>query len=176
MAYAAGTQVSIPQYAQLQRELSKITSDKRLIAQKMAVAMRFAIKPTTKALEGIVSAIPRKTGNLRAAVASKVKSYKNSGNAVALVGYVKERRGQKTPDKKGRDRAYHQHLIEYGTKKRKTRKGANRGISPVGATPGVQPIATAYRNTIGNVNNRIKQKTPSVLKSVYKKLEQIRAQ
>lgn len=173
MPYVEGTEVSIPQYAELQKELAKITSNKRLIAQATAGVMRFAVKPTHKSLENIVSAIPRKTGNLRAAVALKVKSYKNSGNAVAMVGFVKERRGNKKPDQKGRDRAYHQHLIEYGTKNRKTRKGANRGISPVGGTPGVKPLLTAYGNTVGNVGSRITQKTPSALQKILKKLEQM---
>jgi hypothetical protein len=181
MAYVAGTQVSIPQYAQLQRELSKITTDKQLIAQNMAVAMRFAVKPTYETLRRYVSGIPQKTGNLRRAVEDKagikVKAYKQSGNAVGLVGYFKDRKNpKKKPDKKGRDMAYHQHLVEYGTKNRKTRRGANRGISPPGGTPGVEPMQTAYRNTIGQVNSRLVQKTPGVLKRVYKKLEKFRAQ
>lgn len=179
--YHKGTEVEIVNYRAILNELEKITNDKKLIAQKMAVVMRFATKPTYDALERYVSAIPEKTGNLRRAVANKagqkVKAYKQSGNAVALVGYFKEKKNpKKKPDKKGRDMAYHQHLIEYGTKKRKTKSGANRGLSPRGGTPGIQPMTTAYKNTIGQVDSRILQKTPSVIKSVYKKLEKFKAQ
>lgn len=179
--YRQGTEVKIEQYQAILRELNKITDDKKLISQKMAVVMRFATKPTYEALSRYVSAIPEKTGNLRRAVLNKaghkVKSYRQSGNAVALVGYFKEKKNpKKKPDGKGRDKAYHQHLIEYGTKRRKTRSGANRGISPPGGTPGVEPMAVAYRTTVGQVDSRILQKTPGVLKSVYKKLEKFKAQ
>ena len=178
--YRKGTEVEIAQYNEIFRALRKITSDKGLIAQKMAVAVRFAIKPTYEALKRYVSGIPQKTGNLRRAVENnagiKVKAYKQSGNAVGLVGYFKDKKNpKKKPDKKGRDMAYHQHLIEYGTKNRKTRSGANRGISPPGGTPGIEPMQIAYRNTIGQVNSRLVQKTPSVIKSVYKKLEKFKA-
>lgn len=179
-SYRQGTEVKIEQYREVQRALQNITDDKKLIGQKMAVVMRFATKPTYEALVRYVSGIPQTTGNLRRAVENKaghkVKSYKLTGNAVALVGYYKERRGKKKPDKIGRDRAYHQHLVEYGTKNRKTRSGANRGISPPGATPGIEPMAVAYRTTVGQVDSRILQKTPSVIKSVYKKLEKFKAQ
>lgn len=173
--FRKGTEVSIEQYGVLMRELKKITSDKKIISQKMAVAMRFAIKPTFEMFKRYVEGIPKKTGNLASAAASKVKRYNQSGNVVALVGYFKERRGKKKPDKKGRDRAYHQHLVEYGTKMRKTKSGASRGISPPGATPGIEPMTVAYKNTVGQVNSRIVQKTPGVLKSVYKQLEKIKA-
>jgi hypothetical protein len=179
-SYRKGTEVEITQYKAILRELQKITDDKGLIAQNMAVAMRFAIKPTYETFKRYVSGIPQKTGNLRRAVESnagiKVKAYKQSGNAVGLVGYFKDKKNpKKKPDKKGRDMAYHQHLIEYGTKNRKTRSGANRGISQPGGTPGIEPLQIAYRNTIGQVNSRLVQKTPSVIKSVYKKLEKFKA-
>lgn len=173
--FRKGTEVSIEQYGVLMRELSKITKDKKIIAQKMAVAMRFAIKPTFQMFKRYVENIPRDTGNLASAAASKVKKYNRTGNVVALVGYFKSKRSKDKPDKKGRDRAYHQHLVEYGTKMRKTRSGASRGISPPGATPGIEPMSVAYKNTVGQVNSRIVQKTPGVLKSVYRQLEKIKS-
>jgi len=178
--YRKGTKVEIAQYNEIFRALRKITSDKALIARKMAVAVRFAIKPTYETFERYVSGIPQKTGNLRRAVenkaGTKVKEYKQSGNVVGLVGYFKDKKNpKKKPDKKGRDKAYHQHLVEYGTKNRRTRSGANRGISPPGGTPGIEPMQIAYRNTIGQVNSRLVQKTPGVIKSVYKELEKFKA-
>lgn len=175
MAYAAGTQVSIPQYAELQRELSKITTNRKIIAQQMAIAMRFAVKPTKKALERYVNNLPVYTGNLRRAVASKVKQYNQSGNAVGLVGFFAERKGKRKPDQKGRDRAYHQHLVEYGTKLRKTKTGASRGISPPGGTKGIPPLRTAYKDTIAQINGRLKQKAPKVIEGAYKKLAKFKA-
>lgn len=179
--YRQGTEVKIEQYREVQRALQNITDDKKLIAHKMAVVMRDATKPTYAALMRYVSGIPQTTGNLRKAVLDgaghKVKRYYKTGNAVALVGYFKEYKNpKKKPDGKGRDRAYHQHLVEYGTKNRKTKTGANRGISPPGATPGIEPMAVAYRTTVGQVDSRIVQKTPSVIKSVYKRLEKFKAQ
>ena len=115
--YRKGTEVKIEQYQAILRELNKITDDKKLIAQKMAFLMRLATKPTYDALSRYVSEIPEKTGKLRKAVLEKaghkVKKYNKTGNVVALVGYFKEHKNpKKKPDGKGRDKAYHQHLIE----------------------------------------------------------------
>jgi hypothetical protein len=173
--YQAGTEVAIEQYGVLKKELEKITSDRRIIAQQMAIAMRYAIKPTFAAFEQYVNAIPVVTGNLRAAVSQKVKKYNLTGNVVGLVGFYRERRGKRSPDQKGRDRAYHQHLVEYGTQYRKTSSGANRGASPRGGTKGIQPLTLAYKQTIGIVNSRLVQKTPKVLEATYRKLEKIKA-
>ena len=168
--YQQDTEVLIPQYGVLRRTLQEITDDRKLVAEQMAIAMRFAIKPTFRKLEQYVNALPEVTGNLRRAVASKVKKYSKSGNVVGLVGYRKERKGKDKPDERGRDRAYHQHLIEYGTAFRTTKTGASRGISPRGGTKGVPPMTTAYKETIATVNSRLIQKSQKVVDGTYKKL------
>lgn len=61
------------------------------------------------------------------------------------------------PRRKGRSRAYHAHLVEFGTRRRKTRKGANRGVMP--AHPFVRPafdqtkdaILAGYKEAVGSV-------------------------
>jgi len=82
------TKVEIPHYKVLLRELENITENKKLIARAMSQAMRYAAKPTYSALVSNVSRVGEKTGNLKRAVAIKAKSYSQSGNAVALVGYI----------------------------------------------------------------------------------------
>lgn len=119
-----GTGIEIPQYRVLLAELEKITTDKKIIAQKMAVGMRYAAKPSYDALLSNVRRLGKKTGNLLRAVTIKVKSYSKTGNAVALVGYTRPGSDSKSSQKtksKGRDKAYHAHLVEFGTKPRRTK-------------------------------------------------------
>jgi HK97 gp10 family phage protein len=88
----------------------------------VAKAVRAAIKPALAKLRSLVPVGP--TGNLKAAVASKVKQYKKDGTAVGLVGY---RAAGRAPSgsaaggsvRVGKDRAFHQGFIEFGTKDRK---------------------------------------------------------
>lgn len=169
--FHSGTDIAIPQYGVLLQELNRITQDKKLIANKMAVAMRYATKPTFQQLERNVNKVGMVSGNLRRAVSQKVKKYPISGNAVGLVGYFAAGRGKKKPDAKGRDKAYHQHLVEYGTKPRKTGSNANRGRMPVGGSAGFPPLADAYRDTIGQVNNRLIDKSTKVINSLMKQLQ-----
>ena len=79
------------------------------------------------ALELQVARIGKKTGNLRRAVATKMKVYKNNRWGlpvpVAVVGYRRSGTGdsKKVPGGKiqiGNDRAFHSHLVEFGTKRR----------------------------------------------------------
>jgi HK97 gp10 family phage protein len=58
------------------------------------------------------------TGNLRAAVGSKVRYYRRSGVAFGVVGY-KRAVSEDTGDNKG----YHSHFIEFGTAEREPREG-----------------------------------------------------
>lgn len=79
------------------------------------------------ALEVQVSRLGKKTGNLSRAVASKAKVYtRNKQNVlvpVAIVGFRRSGTGdsRKVPGGKlqiGNDRAFHSHLVEFGTKRR----------------------------------------------------------
>ena len=123
MARAMRTSIELPEYKNLLRELKKITDDTRLISSKMRTAMRFAARPTYLALEQNVSEIGTKTGNLKRAVAIKAKGYPKTGNAVALVGFIRSGGGTKSERKAGKTNAYHQHFLEFGTKARYTKRG-----------------------------------------------------
>lgn len=92
-------------------------------------AVRKAIKPALARLRAIVPVGP--TGNLKAAVTSAVREYPKNGTAVGLVGY---RAAGKAPARSaaggtvqaGRDRAFHQGFIEFGTKPRNVSKMAQK--------------------------------------------------
>ena len=84
-------------------------------------AVRKAIVPMTRRLREITPVGP--TGNLKRAVTSKVVKYKQSGVAVGIVGYTRAGQGGSSSAaggsvRSGRDRAFHQWLLEFGTKRR----------------------------------------------------------
>lgn len=84
-------------------------------------AVRKAIQPMTRRLREITPVGP--TGNLKRAVASKVVRYAQSGVAVGIVGYTRAGRSDASPAaggsvRVGKDRAFHQWLLEFGTKRR----------------------------------------------------------
>lgn len=95
-------------------------------AKHIGAALRKAIKPGTKALRANTPKGP--TGNLKRAIATKVVKYwkQDYGWAAALTGY----RRSGTGDGKsfgggsvmvGKDRAYHQGFLEFGTRLRRTK-------------------------------------------------------
>jgi len=208
------TKVDLPEYKNLLRDLQKITKDTKLISQKMRSALRYAAKPTFAALTANVSKLGTKTGNLARAVNIKAKAYSKSGNAVALVGYISAGKGTKKQRKAGRTNAYHQHLVEFGTRPRYTKRGSiassygsypfkmsNRngmlttqgypstffkrakaghgvqlGRMPVGGSFGRPPLRDAFERTKSQIRTRLADKTPKVIKSIYKALDKKKAQ
>jgi hypothetical protein len=97
------------------------TLPEALQAKYVGAAVREAIKPAVARLKQLTPRGP--TGNLQRAIASKVVTYPQDGNAVALAGYV---RAGKSPSvsaqggkvRAGKDRAFHQGLLEFGTDQR----------------------------------------------------------
>lgn len=94
----------------------------------IADAIRKAIQPTVKRLREVSPVGP--TGNLKRAVASKVVKYREDGVALGLVGYNRAGRGSAASAaggsvRAGKDRAFHQWWLEYGTKERKIRTRSN---------------------------------------------------
>jgi len=90
-------------------------------------AVQAAGKIGKAALKSQVSQIGKKTGNLSRAVAMRTRFYtKNKSGlpvGVAIVGYRRSGTGssKKVPGgkiQKGNDRAFHSHLVEFGTKRR----------------------------------------------------------
>lgn len=118
----------IPGLADKFRELPK-----SLASAAIGAGVKRAMKPAEAALKKITPVGP--TGNLRRGIATKAKRYPKTGAAVAVVGFRKP--GSKGPPKQGTkrrnrsaDQTYHQFLVEYGSKQRFTKKGANRGRMP----------------------------------------------
>lgn len=110
--------------------------DKNFTAQSLKDALEKAIFPAYRRLREITPVGP--TGNLRAAAMYLAKAYPKDGNAVGLIGYRRsgQRDSQSAAGGKVRvssgttgDRAYHQWLIEYGTKPRVVGKFSNRPYS-----------------------------------------------
>jgi hypothetical protein len=106
--------------------------DKRFAAVSLKDALQNAIAPAEARLRELTPVGP--TGNLRAAVMSLAKAYTKSGNAVGLIGYratgnrgSESAAGGKVRVSSGNagDRAYHQWLIEYGTRTRVVSKFSN---------------------------------------------------
>ena len=106
--------------------------DKRFTAVALKDALQKAIQPAEARLRELTPVGP--TGNLRAAVMSLAKAYTKNGNAVGLIGY--RRSGDRSSESaaggkvrvssgKAGDRAYHQWLIEYGTRARVVSKFSN---------------------------------------------------
>ena len=106
--------------------------DNRFTAVALKDALQKAIKPAEARLRELTPVGP--TGNLRAAVMSLAKAYTKNGNAVGLIGYratgsrgSESAAGGKVRVSSGKagDRAYHQWLIEYGTRSRVVSKFSN---------------------------------------------------
>lgn len=106
--------------------------DKKFTAQALKDALEKAIWPAQMRLREITPVGP--TGNLKAAVMSLAKAYPRDGNAVGLIGYRRSGKRESESAAGGKvrvssgnkgDRAYHQWLIEYGTRTRTVSKISN---------------------------------------------------
>lgn len=106
--------------------------NKQFAAVTLKDALKKAIKPAEARLRELTPVGP--TGNLRAAVMSLAKAYTKDGNAVGLIGYRRSGKLGSESAAGGRvrvssgdagDRAYHQWLIEYGTRARVVSKFSN---------------------------------------------------
>lgn len=128
MARFKGNTVEFPELKAIQREL-KVRFDPRITAKFLGAALNKAAEDPKKALQRIVRANHKAvTGNLYRSITKVVRRYPKSGNAVGLVGFNKAGAGQTIPTggkvQKGKDRAFHQGLIVFGTKERRTKKSS----------------------------------------------------
>lgn len=88
---------------------------------RLGAALKKAIVPPYERLKQITPVGP--TGNLKRAVNQKIVKYPSSGTAVGLVGYNRAGKGEASSAAggtvwSGRDRAFHQWLVEYGSRER----------------------------------------------------------
>lgn len=99
---------------------------KKIAAKHFAAALRKALRPGYKALKSRTPSGP--TGNLKASIRIKTKSYRRTGAAWGAVGYTYG--GQAEGSLRGgtvkiaKDRGFHAHLVEFGTKDRTVRRSA----------------------------------------------------
>ena len=127
---SAKTQFSLQPLDSVVRALKALPAD---ISNKyQAAALRKAAKPGKEALKNQVSQLGQVTGNLLASVTDVTRSYTNNRQrlpvTVVVVGFRRptNAKSQKmaTPAfqggsvLKGPNRAYHSHLVEYGTQRR----------------------------------------------------------
>lgn len=128
---AAKRQFSLVPLQEVVDALKQLPKDISLKYQKKA--LRKAAKPGQAALRSRVEQIGQVTGNLLASVSKKEKEYNNNKFrvpvSVFVVGFRRPVGGgkQKTAESafggtvlKGPNRAYHSHLVEFGTKGRRT--------------------------------------------------------
>lgn len=89
-----------------------------------------------------------------------------TGDLADSIGIVKEKQGVITigPRRKGGYKGFAGHLVEFGTKKRKTKSGANRGIMP--KKPFVRP---AWEQTDTTVLANIKKETNEIVNRFWNK-------
>ena len=125
----AGIKISVefPELAAL-REGIKNLGDKKAASVLLGKALDSAIWPAYLRLREVTPIGP--TGNLKRAVAYKVKEYPRTGGAVALIGYTRAAKENASSAaggsvKAGPDRAFHQWWLEFGTKERKFARLSN---------------------------------------------------
>ena len=136
---------------------------KSLASAAIGAGVKRALKPAEKELKRQTPVGP--TGNLKRGIATKAKRYPKTGSAVAIVGYRKSGTGK--PPKEGTkrrnkasDKTQHQFLVEYGSKPRVTKGGANRGRMPA-----MHPIEQASRAS----ESQVKALLESEMKLAYEK-------
>jgi hypothetical protein len=136
---------------------------KSLASAAIGAAVKRALKPAQEELKRQTPVGP--TGNLKRGIATKAKRYPKTGSAVAIVGYRKSGTGK--PPKEGTkrrnkasDKTQHQFLVEYGSKPRVTKSGANRGRMPA-----MHPIEQASRAS----ESQVKALLESEMKLAYEK-------
>jgi hypothetical protein len=122
-----GVKVAYPELKNLALELQQFGP--QITRKYLKAALNKAAPPALAALRQTTPKGP--TGNLRRAITKKAIVYDETGNGVLLVGYTLAGQGGTIPTggkvQKGKDRAFHAGLIEFGTAKRSTN---NRGTLP----------------------------------------------
>lgn len=131
---------------------------KNLSAKYMASALGQAIDPGFKLLKTLT---PKgATGNLRRAIRKKTKRYARTGSGVALAGYTAPPR-KKSKDLKSNEKGQHQGFLEFGTRRRVTKKNIASSFSRTG------PVKVVVAKRSGAVTT--KPKPPKGFVRVVKK-------
>lgn len=144
-------------------------------AQVIAPVIRKAIRPMVTTLRSIAPVGP--TGNLKRAVTSKVVTYKQDGVAVGIVGFTRAgRSGTRSAAggtvRAGKDRAFHQWWLEYGTNDRKITQAKPRIYARKSPT---RPFARRRNDkwelvTGKGVLHTVQEQTPTYIASSFNRL------
>jgi hypothetical protein len=124
MSQGIEVKIEFPDLPQLKKGFQTLRAS--IAKRSIGAALKRAMQPAVQALQKTTPKGP--TGNLRKAIFATTKTYK-SGNVVGLIGYRKAGTGKTSTNaggtvRKGKDFAYHQGLVEFGSKnKRVTKKG-----------------------------------------------------
>lgn len=126
-----------PQLTQLKAAFRGLPN--KLAAKYIGSALRRTLAPAEGRLKANVNKLGRVTGNLKRAIATKVKRYPKTGNAVALLGFVAAGSGKSQSFKggsvrTGKDRAFHAGFLEFGTKERKIKTSSRRGGASIASS------------------------------------------
>jgi len=144
----APSRFDVAQIRALQDELRQFPE--RIATTRLAEAVKAAAKIGEAALRLNVSTMGQVTGNLMRAVATKSKTYRNNRwqipVPVAIVGYRRSGTGDSKATQGtvriGNDRAFHSHLVEFGTKRRFP--GKNRVVSKTRGLNARGRLVTTY--------------------------------
>lgn len=134
--------IEMPSLEDLRRQFRALPAN--LAAKHLGAALRRASKPGLDALRAQVKQHRGPTGNLARSIATKVKRYRN-GNAVALVGFTaagsaRAKSAGGGTVQKGKDRAFHQGFLEFGTGPRFTKGPIASSFNRLGPFK-IKPIA-----------------------------------
>lgn len=115
-----GIRLDTPDLSYLRKRLKPFGKD--IAAKHFVAAIRKALRPGLNALKARTPEGP--TGNLRRSIRIKTKQYKKQGTGWGIVGYTYKGTKQTRKNSGGtvgmaKDRGFHAHLLEYGTKQRK---------------------------------------------------------
>lgn len=126
--------IEMPGLEDLRQEFRKLPNN--VAARYLESALKRAVQPLKSA---IVKNTPRgPTGNLRKSIGIKARKFPKKGTAYVLVGY------QNSGGEKGR--GYHQGLLEFGTKDRRTKSRIASSLNfPKSAPRGGFQIQTVGR-------------------------------
>lgn len=158
----------MPDINELRRGYARLP--KGLRARTMAAACRRALQPGIAALKKHSPKGP--TGNLQRAVAIKSVTYNATGTGVAVVGYTKAGSGkskavQGGKVRRGKDRAFHQFWIEFGTKERRIKVPSTSGrfIASSYATLGPFRI---FQKSLVKGGRKVVQSSPKYPKAFFR--------
>ncbi len=127
MAMPAVT-LEFPDLPKLAEQFRKLP--KSLASAAIGAGIKRAMQPAQQALKRTTPVGP--TGNLLRGIATKAKRYTKTGVAVVVVGYRKPGAAPAKQTKRRNRRnnqTFHQFLVEFGTKERRTASGASRGAA-----------------------------------------------